>query len=193
MEEFTSIFDAVDQFEATLLDISRLKESILWRKALRIREAASDKEKSILNFDGKQLLARVELYSYKLESYRANYDFYDNTNTIQEKDLQFTTDKFFMEVVAPVREKAIDALNQLSKMILSSKVSEDKKYLTIAYKQTITNLNNLIDACIRMLELNKPTLINNLKNKGIDFKEKYNLKHITLSDLDLKLGGYNFE
>lgn len=98
-----------------------------------------------------------------------------------------------MEIVAPVREKAIDALNHLSKMILSSKVPEDKKYLTIAYKQTITNLNNLVDACIRVLELNKTTLINNLKNKGIDFKEKYNLKHIALGDLDLKLGGYNFE
>lgn len=67
---------------------------------------------------------KVNKYRIVLKDYSENYEFQDRTNTIQERDLKYTSDKFFTEVVSPIRHKALNCLKQIKRMINNSKNNE---------------------------------------------------------------------
>lgn len=181
-----SLFDAIDQLDILFYDLKySLPEGEILREyykrhSLKIK---TKEEKAWINFDGTQLLLKINKYRNSLKEYRQNYEFYDNTNSIQERDIKFTTNKFFTEIVSPIRVKALSSLGQLKLMIQNTKIEKDKNQLNTIMSQMIISTNELIDACIRVIQINKPELIQDLKNKGIDFKQKYELLHITIQDI----------
>lgn len=184
MKEFNNLFDAIIQFEAVLFDISTIRENELWIDIFhRLNETITDEMKSILNFDGAQLLSRVREYEIRLKHYRDNYEHYDDTSSIQENDLKFTTNKYFTEVVSSFRDKAIVSLKQLKRIIRNTKNENDKYYLMQSLQGIIHNANELIDVCVIVIETYKQSLVHNLALKNIDFKEKFNLIHISMKEL----------
>lgn len=156
----------------------------MWNEAFNhLYETISNNSKSVIAFDGRELLHKIDFYRERLEHYINNYSKYDNTSSVQENDLKFTTNKFFTDVVAPIRDEAIDALKQLKIMIKETKTLNDKNFLTSCLMKTIYNTNMLIDCCMLVVEKTKPSLIKNLKKKNIDFKEKYNLMHLHIGNI----------
>lgn len=184
--EILSLFDAIDQLEDIFYDIKySLKESKDLRKLQRLHlvEFDDQTEKTWLSFDAGQLLAKVNNYRNSLRHYRQNYRKYDKTNSIQENDSQITTSKFFDEVVTPLRSKAISSLKQLKRMIANSNMQNEKDTLEVVMNRLVLSTNELIDACIRVIEISKPNLVRNLKTFGIDFKNKYNLVYVDLNSI----------
>lgn len=174
---FNNLLDAIIGIEEVYFGIESLKESIQWKKLYNfyLIEAETEEEKTLLSFDAKQLLLKVNKYRIVLKNYSENYEFYDRTNTIQERDLKYTSDKFFTEVVSPIRHKALNCLKQIKKMINNSKNNEEKNILKSVSILILNSTNQLINICSAILQYNKELLIDNLKSKGIDFKKKYEL------------------
>lgn len=184
--EILSLFDAIDQLEDIFYDIKYpLEESKDLRKLQRLHlvEFDDQTEKSWLSFEAGQLLTKVDNYRNSLRHYRQNYKEYDKTNSIQENDSQITTGKFFDEVVTPLRSKALGSLKQLKRIIANLNMQNEKDTLEVVMNRLVLSTNELIDACIRVIEISKTSLVRNLKTFGIDFKEKYNLKHIDLNNI----------
>lgn len=184
MIEFNNLIDAIIQFENILLSVNEIEENRLWESLFHhFNEEITDEVKSILNFDGRQLLNKIRNYEKRLEYYANNYNFYDDTNSIQENDLKMTTNKYFTEIVSSFREKAIKSLKQLKRMIRETKNKYDKHYLTQTLYGIIKSTNELIDICIVVIQFHKQSLVDNLALKNIDFKEKFNLIHISVEGL----------
>lgn len=181
---YDNIFDLVIGLEDLLESTFQLEESKLWNILYKERflEATTEEEKSILNFDAKELLKKAIRYRNALKHYSENYEKYDKTNIIQENDLYYTTDKFFTQVVNPLRGKAIKSLKQLNKMIEVSKSEDEIITLEKTRDLIIQDTNRLIDICIRIIEFNKEKLLNHLQKINVDFKQKYNLIYISLKD-----------
>lgn len=181
---YDNIFDLVIGLEDLLEGVFQLEESKLWNRIYKKRflEVVTEEEKSILNFDVKELLKKATRYRNALKHYSENYEKYDKTNTIQENDLHYTTDKFFTQVVNPLREKTLRSLKQLTKMLKSSKSKDEVNTLEKTKSLIIQDTNKLIDICIRIIEFNKEKLLDHLQKVNIDFKQKYNLIHISSQD-----------
>lgn len=182
--KFNSLLDAILGFNEILRSVNELKESILLNEYFHkhLLETETDEEKSFLQFDAQALLRKVYQYNVKLQEYIDNKDVYDDTNSIQERNLKLTTNNFFLDVVKPVRSKALSALKQLKQMIQATNDEHDRDILETVIEQILQETNDLIDDCINVLKYEKK-IIEDLERKGVDFRKKYDLIHIEWNEI----------
>lgn len=182
--KFNNIFDAILGLNEVLRFVNKLQESILINEYFNkhLLEAETKEEKTILQFDAQALLKKVYSYKIKLEEYVNHSDLYDNTDSIQERNLKFTTNSFFLDVVKPVRSRALSALKQLKRMISKTKDDHDRDILNVVIEQILDETNILIDDCANILEYDKKIIID-LKKKGIDYRKKFDLIPISWEDI----------
>lgn len=178
--EVDNIFDAILILEDFFALPFQLEESALVSEYFKkhLIEAGTEEEKTWFAFDAKELLKKANHYRVILKHYSENYEKYDNLNSVQENDVKFTTDKFFTQVVSPIRKKALKSLNQLDRMLAATKNDEDRNILLQVKNLIVQETNSLIDICVRIIEFNKTGLLSHLQSLNVDFKQKYNLAYL---------------
>lgn len=163
--ELTTLFDITIGLENLLNEAYNLNENIHFVKIAKTQKWKL-KENNIVLGDIQTYRSNIKAYKQKLKYYAEHYAELDKFGDTK------TTDKFFTEIVAPMRPRAEKSFKVLKKTF---EKYENNQELLLALDELKVSVNEYIKTCRRIIKFN-PRLENLRKLYSFEkLVDKYNL------------------
>lgn len=137
MKNVKTLFDVTIGLENIFNEMFSLKEDLNWTANI-LKESVNLGSVSTYR-------ANIQAYKRQLEYYNRNYALFDDFGSVH------TTDKYFTEIVTPMRDRAEKSLNVFQHTAITQHNSEE---LLIAIEELKEVVNEYIKTCVRIIRFN---------------------------------------